>query len=65
MKKMLALVFSLVMAMTILVASVSSAETADLLSQIKERGYIIIATEGDWAPWTYHDESNQLVGLDV
>ena len=65
MKKMLALVFSLVMAMTILIASVSSAETADLLSQIKERGYIIIATEGDWAPWTYHDESNQLVGLDV
>ena len=65
MKKMLALVFSLVMAMTILVASVSSAETTDLLSQIKERGYIIIATEGDWAPWTYHDESNQLVGLDV
>lgn len=65
MKKMLALVLSLVMAMTILVASVSSAETADLLSQIKERGYIIIATEGDWAPWTYHDESNQLVGLDV
>ena len=65
MKKMLALVFSLVMAMTILVSSVSSAETADLLSQIKERGYIIIATEGDWAPWTYHDESNQLVGLDV
>ena len=65
MKKMLALVFSLVMAMTILVASVSSAETADLLSQIKERGYIIIATEGDWAPWTYHDESNQLVGLDI
>ena len=46
MKKMLALVFSLVMAMTILIASVSSAETADLLSQIKERGYIIIATEG-------------------
>ena len=38
MKKMLALVFSLVMAMTILVASVSSAETVDLLSQIKERG---------------------------
>ena len=65
MKKMLALVFSLVMAMTILIASVSSAETVDLLSQIKERGYIIIATEGDWAPWTYHDESNQLVGLDV
>ncbi len=65
MKKMLALVFSLVMAMTILVASVSSAETVDLLSQIKERGYIIIATEGDWAPWTYHDESNQLVGLDI
>ena len=41
------------------------AEEGDLLSRIRERGYIVIATEGDWAPWTYHDESNALVGFDV
>lgn len=45
------------------------AETAaaelDLLGRIKERGTLVIATEGDWAPWTYHDESDKLVGLDV
>ena len=40
-------------------------ETKDLLDVIKERGSIIIATEGDWAPWTYHDENDNLVGLDV
>lgn len=37
----------------------------DLLSQIQERGSIVIAMEGTWAPWTYHDESDELVGYDV
>ena len=37
----------------------------DLLAQIKERGYLVIATEGDWSPWTYHDEAGTLTGLDV
>ncbi|MCR4742482.1 MAG: transporter substrate-binding domain-containing protein [Treponema sp.] len=37
----------------------------DTLAQIKEKGYITIAMEGAWAPWTYHDENNQLVGYDV
>ena len=23
------------------------------------------STEGAWAPWTYHDENDQLVGFDV
>lgn len=37
----------------------------DLLNQIEERGEIIIATEGTWAPWTYHDEGENLIGYDV
>ena len=37
----------------------------DLLSRIQEQGEIVIAMEGTWAPWTYHDESNDLVGFDV
>lgn len=45
--------------------SESSSETADLLSQIRERGEITIAMEGTWAPWTYHDEEDNLVGYDV
>ncbi len=39
--------------------------TKDLLDEIKERGYITIATEGNWSPWTYHDASDELVGLDI
>lgn len=38
---------------------------ADLLAQIQERGEIVVAMEGTWAPWPYHDESDQLVGYDV
>ena len=37
----------------------------DLLTQIQERGETVVAMEGTWAPWTYHDENDQLVGYDV
>ena len=40
-------------------------ETGDLLSEIQNRGYITVAMEGTWAPWTYHDEEGVLVGFDV
>ena len=50
----------------------STADTAateetggDLLSQIQADGTITVAMEGTWAPWTYHDESDNLVGYDV
>lgn len=37
----------------------------DLLSTIQNRGSIIVAMEGTWSPWTYHDENDQLTGYDV
>lgn len=43
----------------------SGSSSDDLLSAIKERGYITVAMEGTWAPWTYHDEDDKLVGFDV
>ncbi len=43
----------------------SDSSSDDLLSTIKERGYITVAMEGTWAPWTYHDEDDNLVGFDV
>lgn len=36
-----------------------------LLDEIKERGELIVAMEGTWSPWTYHNESGELVGYDV
>ena len=38
---------------------------SDLLSQIQANGVITVAMEGTWAPWTYHDENDNLVGYDV
>ena len=35
------------------------------LDDIKSRGYITVAMEGTWAPWTYHNEKDELVGYDV
>ena len=37
----------------------------DLLDAIQSRGKIVIATEGTWAPWTFHDESGKLTGYDI
>ena len=37
----------------------------DLLAQIKERGYIVVGTEGTYSPNSYHDENDNLVGFDV
>lgn len=37
----------------------------ELLKTIQDRGELIVAMEGTWAPWTYHDESGELVGYDV
>ena len=43
----------------------SAAGENDLLAQIKEKGTITVAMEGTWAPWTYHDTDDNLVGYDV
>lgn len=40
-------------------------ETQDQLAQIQQKGELVVAMEGTWSPWTYHDESDQLVGYDV
>lgn len=45
--------------------AVENAQADDLLARIQEKGEIVIAMEGTWAPWTYHDEADQLVGYDV
>ncbi len=42
-----------------------AAAGGDLLVRVKEQGRLVIATEGTWAPWTYHDEKGKLAGFDI
>ena len=42
-----------------------SAGAADQLAAIQASGKLIVALEGAWQPWSYHDESDTLVGYDV
>ena len=42
-----------------------SESAKDKLAQVQEDGKIVIGTEGTWAPWTFHDEADNLVGFDV
>ncbi len=37
----------------------------DRLERIRQTGELIVAMEGTWAPWTYHDETDTLVGYDT
>ncbi|WP_369900924.1 amino acid ABC transporter substrate-binding protein [Bacillus manliponensis] len=37
----------------------------DALQSIKDRGEIVVGTEGTYPPFTFHDESNKLTGFDV
>ena len=46
-------------------SSSNNTSDADHLEEIKEKGKIVIGTEGKWAPWTYEDEDGNLVGYDV
>lgn len=46
-------------------APLETAQGDDLLAQIQAKGEMVVAMEGTWAPWTYHDESGELVGYDT
>jgi len=67
MKKLLSL--SLIVSMMVLslagCGKKEEAKEGDLLSKIKAQGYFTVAMEGQWAPWTYHDEADNLTGFEV
>ena len=63
-KKLFAVLLA-VMLLSVSVLAVAEDAQPDLLARIKERGTLIIATEGNWSPWTYHDENDVLTGFDI
>mgnify|MGYP000072408348 CR=1 FL=1 len=46
-------------------AASASAAAANKLETIQSNGKLVIALEGAWQPWSFHDESDTLVGYDV
>lgn len=46
-------------------ASSAADSSADQLAAIQASGKLIVALEGAWQPWSYHDESDTLVGYDA
>ena len=46
-------------------SSAVSTGAADQLAAIQTNGKLVVALEGAWQPWSYHDESDTLVGYDV
>ena len=46
-------------------SSAASTGAADQLAAIQTNDKLVVALEGAWQPWSYHDESDTLVGYDV
>ena len=46
-------------------SSAASTGAADQLAAIQTNGKLVVALEGAWQPWSYHDKSDTLVGYDV
>ena len=65
MKRLFAAVLAVLMLATAMTMAVSAEESGDLLSRIQERGTIVVGLEGDWAPWSYVGEDDELTGYDV
>ena len=63
MKKMIALLAALLLVFAVAVSQAEAGQ--DLLARIQAKGALTIATEGNWSPWTYHDEADQLTGFDI
>ena len=65
MKKVLMILLSILMLGACAPKTPSSDAPVDRLETIKQNGKIVVAMEGTWQPFTYHDENNNLVGFDV
>ena len=46
-------------------ASTASSAPLNKLDSIQKSGKLVVALEGAWQPWSYHDSSDTLVGYDV
>ncbi len=65
MKRMIAAVLAVFMLASVMTMAASAKGSDDLLKTIQKRGTIIVGLEGDWAPWSYVDENDELTGYDV
>lgn len=46
-------------------SSTAGPATLNKLDSIQKSGKLVVALEGAWQPWSYHDSSDTLVGYDV
>lgn len=63
MRRIISALLAVLMLAALLTVGASAEE--DLLQTIQSRGTIIVGLEGDWAPWSFVDENDELMGFDV
>ena len=62
MKKIALFIFA---AFSLLFVSCNGVGRKNLLDKIKEKGELVIATEGIWPPFSFHNDKGELIGFDV
>ncbi len=65
MKKMIACILAWILGLTLTACGGQKEVSGDQLARIREKGELVVAMEGTWAPWSYHDENDALVGFDA
>ncbi|MFD2045531.1 amino acid ABC transporter substrate-binding protein [Ornithinibacillus salinisoli] len=62
MKKFLGLLF---LTFTVFMTACGADDTGELYDEIMDKGVISVGTEGTYAPFTFHNEQDELTGYDV
>ena len=71
MKKSVKIIIACVLVAAIAVAAIllltkpAEEKPKDRLEEVKKSGKLVIATEGNWSPWTFHDDRGALTGFDI
>ena len=62
MKKYMSVILALALCLGVFAGCGKKEEAAaDRLAQIQSKGELVIALEGNWAPWSFHDDSDAIV----
>lgn len=67
-KRIIGLLMAFTLANSVILTGCGASQATgdmDHLARVQKEGKLVIAMEGQWAPWTYHDESGELVGFDT
>jgi len=65
MKRTAAIIMTVLLIMSLWACGSKKDSEEDHLARIQKAGYFTVGLEGDWQPFSFHDENDNLIGFDV